>query len=408
MGEIIYDVVIIGGGPAGLTAALYTSRAKLNTLVIEKSQVGGQAATTEEIENWPGLERTKGAQLAQDMKAHAEKFGAQFYNDEVTALVMEENRKVVKGKIQDYKTKAVIIATGAEPRVLGIPGERELRGKGVSYCATCDADFFTELDVVVLGNGDAAIEEAMYLTRFAETVTIIVIHDEGKVDATPIVAERAFRNEKIKWVWNSTIQEICGDGIVEKVLVKNIKTGKTDELFVNGVFVFVGTVPLTKFLAGTIDLDERGFIEADHINMSTNIDGVFAAGDCRQKELYQVVTAAGDGATAAIGAQKYISEEENFHNEVLAQEKPVAVLFWSPASEDSMAKVPLVEKAVEEADQKVKLVKIDTYRNQRIARRYNIDTIPALVIFKAGKEQCRIVGTELTGESLRERISNLA
>lgn len=407
MAEKIYDIIILGAGPGGLTAALYASRSKLETLVIEKGQVGGQAATTEEIENWPGTVHTKGPELTAQMAEHAKKFGAQFVKDEVLGLDAEGFIKTVKCRNAEYKAKAVIIATGAEPRILGIPGEREFRGKGVSYCATCDADFFEGLDVVVLGNGDAAIEEAMYLTKFAESVTIIVIHEEGKVDATPVVAERAFKNEKIKWIWNSTIAEITGDGIVEKVIVKNIKTGELSELETNGVFMFVGTVPRTKFLQGVVDMDERGYIKADHVTMETNVDGVYAVGDCRQKFLRQVVTAAGDGATAATAAEKYIHEEEGFMEDVLHVEKPVVVAFWSPTNEASMAKMPLIEDAVEELGEQAKLVKIDTYRNQRIAKRYNIMAIPTVAIFSKGEVVATVEAENISKDAIVEKVKSL-
>ncbi|QOR34316.1 FAD-dependent oxidoreductase [Clostridium sp. 'deep sea'] len=381
----VYDVAIVGGGPGGLTAALYASRSKLSTVVLEKGQVGGQAATTEEIENWPGTIHTTGPALTAAMAEHAKKFGAEFVREDVVGIETEGFVKTIKGRKGEYKTKSIIISTGAEPRVLGIPGEREFRGKGVSYCATCDADFYEELDVVVLGNGDAAIEEAMYLTKFAETVTIVVIHEEGKVDATPVVAERAFKNDKLKWIWNSTISEIGGDGIVEWVKVKNINTGEVNDVATNGVFVFVGTVPRTQAFEGVLEMDQRGYLMVDPQTMASNKDGVFAVGDCRQKYLRQVVTAAGDGATAATVAEKYIHEEENFLEDVIEVDVPVLVAFWSPASEASMAAMPKIEGAVEELGDSVKLVKIDTYRNQRISNRYNITNIPTIVLFNKGK-----------------------
>lgn len=407
MSEKIYDVAIIGAGPGGLTAALYASRSKLATIVLEKGQVGGQAATTEEIENWPGTIHTTGPQLTADMAEHAKKFGAEFIKEDVKGIEGNGFVKTIKGRNADYKAKSIIIGTGAEPRVLGIPGEREYRGRGVSYCATCDADFYEELDVVVLGNGDAAVEEAMYLTKFAETVTIVVIHEEGKVDATPVVAERAFKNDKIKWVWNSTIDEIGGDGIVEYVKVKNIKTGEVSQLETNGVFVFVGTIPRTKIFEGMVEMDKRGYIMADPQTMATNVDGVFAVGDCRQKYLRQVVTSAGDGATAATVAEKYIHEEEGFMEDVIEVQKPVIVAFWSPASAESMAKMPEIEAAVEALNEGAKLVKIDTYRNQRIANRYNITAIPTVVIFNQGAVAATIEAEQITTEAIVAQVKAL-
>ena len=238
-----YDLVIVGGGPGGLAAAIYGSRSKISTLVVEKDRPGGQIATTAEWENYPGKPHTSGPEEMDIWVDHAKKFGAEFIKDEIVSISQHEEQRTLTGKAHTYEAKAVILALGAEPRVLGIPGERELRGKGVSYCATCDADFFTELDIVVVGSGDSAIEEGMYLTKFAETVTVIVLHDEGVLDCTPVLRERAFMNPKMKWVWNSTVAEIKGDGIVEGVTLKNIKTGESTEMETNGVFMFVGMVP---------------------------------------------------------------------------------------------------------------------------------------------------------------------
>ncbi len=403
----VYDVAIIGGGPGGLTSALYASRGKLSTVVIEKGQVGGQAATTEEIENWPGTEHTTGPQLTENMRKHAEKFGTEFVRDDVQGLEADGFIKTIKGRNAEYQAKSVIIATGAEPRVLGIPGEREFRGKGVSYCATCDADFFEELDVVVLGNGDAAIEEAMFLAKFAETVTIIVIHEEGKVDATPVVAEKAFKHDKLKWVWNSTISEIGGDGIVEYVDVKNINTNEVTRMDTHGVFVFVGTVPRTKAFANLINVDDYGYAIVDPQTLESNVDGVFVVGDCRQKHLRQVVTAAGDGATAAVLAEKYIHEEEGFIEDVVDVDKPVIVAFWSPTSEASMAAMPKIEAAVKELGDAVKLVKIDMYRNSRISSRYEIIEVPTVTVFNKGEVVEKLVGLDVTTEALVNKVKEL-
>ncbi|HQD20177.1 MAG: thioredoxin-disulfide reductase [Bacillota bacterium] len=401
-----YDLIIIGAGPAGLAAGIYASRSKLNTLVIEKGVIGGQAATTEEMENYPGFyQGVTGPQLTEHMHEHAEHFGCKFVKDEVVDLDLAGYEKVIVTKNGRYTAKAVIIATGAEPRVLGVKGEKELKGKGVSYCATCDADFYEDLDVVVLGNGDAAIEEAIYLTRFAAKVSIIVIHDEGILDATKVIQERAFRNEKIEFIWNSTLEEIKGDGIVEAVAVKNIKTGEVTELETNGVFIFVGTVPKTEMLKGKVELDQRGYIPTSEI-METNVDGVYAVGDVRVKYLRQVVTAAADGAIAAVAAEKYLQEEENFKNEVLEKELATAVMFWSPFHQGSLDMVPMIEEFASRHSEKMDLVKIDTYRNQRIARRYDVQDIPAVLLFKGGEVVGRVAG-DITPERL-EKLATLA
>ena len=401
-----YDVIIIGGGPGGLAAGIYAARAKLSTLIIEKSRVGGQAATTEEMENYPGFfQGTTGPQLTQAMYEHARYFGCQFCKDEVVDLELEGWEKVIVTKQGRYTAKAVIIATGAEPRTLGVKGEAELKGKGVSYCATCDADFFEDLEVVVVGNGDAAIEEAIYLTRFAAKVTIVVIHDEGVLDATKIIQERAFANEKIHFVWNSVLEEIKGDGIVQAVAIKNLKTGAVTELATDGVFIFVGTVPRTEFLRGKLDLDERGYIPTTEL-METSVDGVYAVGDVRQKFLRQVVTAAADGAIAAVAAEKYIHEEENFRKEVLEKTKPVALMFWSPFHKESLAAVPVVEEVAAANAAKLDLVKIDTYRNQRIARRYGVEEMPALLLVKGGEVAGAVTGP-MSRDSLEDLIKSI-
>lgn len=303
----IYDIVVIGGGPAGLSAGLYGSRSKLDVLVIEKEKFGGQATTTAELENYPGsIENCTGPALSERMKHQAEGFGTTFVKDIVTDVDFSKDVKVIKGKKEEYQGKAVIIATGAEPRLSGFTNEVELRGRGVSYCATCDADFFEGLDVAVIGGGDSAITEAIYLTKFAESVT--VIHRRDSLRAAKSLQEKAFNNPKIKFIWDSTVEGANGDELLESLAVKNIKTGETSELEVNGVFVFVGLNPITSVFNGHIELDPKGYIPTD-TEMRTNIPGVFAAGDVRVKTLRQVITAAADGAIAAITAEEYINEK---------------------------------------------------------------------------------------------------
>lgn len=397
-----YDIIIIGGGPGGLAAGIYAARAKLKTLIIEKGPFGGQAASTEEMENYPGFFRgTTGPQLAQQMHEHAQHFGCEFCKDEAVSLGLEGTEKTVTTKKNRYRAKALILALGAEPRSLGVPGEAEFKGKGVSYCATCDADFYEGLEVVVVGNGDAAIEEAIYLTRFAAKVTIIVIHDEGVLDATKVIQERALANEKIHWLWNSVLAEIKGEGVVEAVSVKNLKSGDLADLRTDGVFIFVGTVPKTEFLQGKIHLDEKGYIAASE-RMETSAEGVYAVGDVRQKYLRQVVTAAADGAIAAVAAEKYLQEEENFRREVLERPGVTAVFFWSPFQEESLAALPLVEDFARRHAAALSLVKIDTYRNQRVARRCGVAEMPALLLFKSGEILARI-----SGSFARQDLENL-
>jgi len=307
----VYDIIIVGGGPGGLAAGIYGSRSRLKTAILQKGKPGGQAASTADLENYPGFARgTTGPALMEAMTDHAKSFGTEIFSEEVVNLELEGKIKLLKTKSgHEYQSKTVILALGAGPKSLEIKGEIALRGKGVSYCATCDADFFQELDVVVVGNGDAAIEEAVYLTKFAETVTIIVRRVEGDLRCNKTSAERAFANNKIRWVWNSVLEEIKGDGIVSSVIIKNIKTKELSEMETNGVFFFIGTVPKTEILKGKVDLNEQGYIITDDL-MQTSMPGVYAVGDARVKYLRQVVTAASDGAIASVAAEKYLAEGE--------------------------------------------------------------------------------------------------
>ncbi|MSU02270.1 thioredoxin-disulfide reductase [Tissierella pigra] len=308
---MIYDVIIIGAGPAGLAAGLYSSRARLNTLIIEKDGDGGQIATTDEVANYPGsIENASGPSLIARMVEQVNEFGAKKVNDEIKSVELNGDIKVLKGAKEEYQAKTVIIATGATPKPIGCPGEKELTGRGVSYCATCDAAFFEDLEVFVVGGGDSAVEEAMYLTKFARKVTIV--HRRDELRAAKSIQEKAFKNEKMNFMWDTTITELKGDGILESMIVKNVKTGEEKEIFADeddgtfGVFVFVGYNPATKLFDGIIDMED-GYIKTD-ADMKTNIPGVFAAGDNRVKSLRQVVTATADGAIAAVQAEKYINE----------------------------------------------------------------------------------------------------
>ena len=300
----IFDTIIIGGGPAGLSAGLYAARSRMKTLLIERAKYGGQATTTDELENYPGsIEDCTGTALSQRMRQQAEEFGTEFVKDEVIEVELEGKVKVVKCRKGVYEAKTIIIATGATPRLGGFKNELELRGRGISYCATCDADFFTDLDIAVVGGGDSAITEAIYLAKFGESVTII--HRRDALRAAKSLQEKAFANPKIKFVWDSVVEAANGDEILESLTIKNVKTGEVSNLEVNGCFVFVGYLPITELFKDKITMTSRGDIITDE-EMRTNIPGVFAAGDVRDKLLRQVITAAADGAIAATSAEHYI------------------------------------------------------------------------------------------------------
>ncbi len=384
--EQVYDLLVLGGGPAGLAAGMYGARARMKTGIIEKGRPGGQAATTEDLENYPGFGRgTTGPGLTQAMADHATSFGAEFIKDTIVALDLKSSPKKVIGKKGEYLGKAIIYALGAEPRMLKAPGEGKLRGKGVSYCATCDADLFEELDVAVVGSGDAAIEEAEYLSKFADKVSVIVIHEEGKVDANQVSFERARQNPKLKWIWNSIVKSINGEELVESITLKNIKTGEESDYPINGVFIFIGTVPLTEVLAGQVELNQQGYIVTDE-KMAASVEGVFAAGDVRAKYLRQVVTAASDGAIAAVAAEKYVHETELWEKEVLQAQQPVVVAYYNPTDMSGTEKVGMVDRFVRD-HKGLALVKVDATRNELVGRRYNIDLdrLPRLHLFINGE-----------------------
>lgn len=305
----VYDVIIIGAGPAGLSAGLYAGRARLSTLIIEKEKDGGQIVLTSEVENYPGcLEGESGPTLIDRMAEQAKHFGAEKVYDEIVEVKLEGKEKVLVGKKGEYVGKTVIIAGGASSKLIGCPGEKTFTGKGVSYCATCDASFFEDFEVFVVGGGDTAVEEAMYLTKFARKVTII--HRRNELRAAKSIQEKAFANPKMNFMWDSVIEEIKGDGLVNAMVVKNVKTGELTEVVADeedgtfGIFGFIGYEPKTKLFEGILNI-ENGYLVTDE-NMKTNIEGVYAAGDIRVKSLRQVVTAAADGAIAAVQAEKYI------------------------------------------------------------------------------------------------------
>ncbi|MBR7795930.1 MULTISPECIES: thioredoxin-disulfide reductase [Virgibacillus] len=302
----MYDVIIAGAGPAGMTAAVYASRANLETLMIERGIPGGQMANTEDVENYPGYDHILGPDLSNKMFEHAKKFGAEYAYGDIKEVIDHGDYKTIVAGNKEYNTRALIITTGAQYKKLGIPGEEELSGRGVSYCAVCDGAFFKEKNLIVIGGGDSAVEEGIYLTRFADKVT--VVHRRDALRAQRILQDRAFDNEKIDFIWDTVVEKINEDGgKVGSATLKNNKTGETYEYSIDGVFVYIGMVPLSEPFKSLGITNDEGYIPTNE-NMETTIPGIFAAGDIRDKTLRQIVTATGDGSIAAEAAIKYVED----------------------------------------------------------------------------------------------------
>ena len=305
----LYDVIIIGGGPAGLTAGIYTSRARLRTLLVEDFTLSPQVTTTFQIENYPGFpEGIGGLDLIERFKKQAKEFGVEFKQARVKNIergLTSIKEIKIETESEVYNSLSLIIASGARPKELGVKGEKEFRGKGVSYCATCDGPFFRDREVVVIGGGDSAVKEALYLTRFVRKVTLL--HRRDKLRATKILQERLFSEQKIDVRWDSVAEEILGREKVEGVRIINLKTKEKSVLSCDGVFIFAGLLPNTDFARGVVELDEKGYVVVDS-RMRTSVEGIFACGDCRSTILRQVITACGDGAFAAFSAQEYVEQ----------------------------------------------------------------------------------------------------
>jgi len=304
MGKKIYDVMIIGAGGAGLTAALYTSRANLSTILFEKLVSGGQIASTDLVENYPGFtDGVLGAEIAQKMEAQALRYGTQIAYEEVKSLSKKGDIFEVVSTEASYTARAVILAMGASFRQIGVPNEKELTGKGVSYCATCDGAFFKDKNIIAVGGGDSALQEGIFLTRFAKQVTIV--HRRDKLRASPILQERAKMNPKISFIWDAVVDKIEGEKKVESVLLKNVKTEKIQKVLADGLFVFIGHDPNSSLAQGFVTLDEKGYIVTD-ISLATSVPGVFAAGEVRKGAVRQLVSACGEGCAAALAAQAFL------------------------------------------------------------------------------------------------------
>lgn len=381
-----YDVVIIGGGAAGLTAGIYCGRARLNTLLIEKALVGGLATYTNEIENYPGFpEGQTGIGLMNLFQQQAKKFGVKFKLTDVKSVKLEGETKVVETFRTNYEAKVVIIASGGRPRVTGAKGEESfLFDKGISFCATCDAAANTGKDVLVIGSGDAAIEEGMFLTKFANKVYVSVIHEEGKMDCNEIAKEQALANPKMEFIWNTVVDEFQGNEHLESVMLKNVKTNERIPVKVDTCFEFIGYIPNTEIYKEQLDLTNRGYVVTNE-KMETNVSGVLAAGDVRDKFLKQVATAVGDGAIAGFAAEKYIAESEAFNEQIMKADIPGIVYIYNAIDPKGIECLPVVEKIEQENKGKIRVNKVDIYKSTGIADRLGVKEFPCVVTIKEGK-----------------------
>lgn len=387
-----YDVVVIGGGAGGMTAALYAGRARLKTLLIEKSLIGGLATYTSEIENYPGFpEGIDGTELMKLFDKQFRKFGVDVKLTDVKSLEKEGSFWKVSTFRTDYIAKAVIAATGGRPRMTGAENEENFRDKGISFCATCDAARYTGKKVLIIGSGDAAIEEGLFLTRFCSEVWVSVVHDEGIMDANEVAKEKALKNEKMHFIWNTGVHSYEGDDLLKRVNLKNLKTGEIIPVDVDGCFLFIGYLPNTKIFENLIELDSRGYIVTNE-NMETSREGIFAAGDVRSKALRQVATAVGDGAIAGTMAERYISEVETIESDILSKEK-VLVYFYNASENEDQTMLTRVELYSKEKS--VALKAIDCYKSDKIRKILNAPETPSIAVFENGKE--------IISSSLREK-----
>jgi len=402
-----YDVVIIGAGAAGLTAAIYAGRARLNTLIIEKALVGGLATYTNEVENYPGFPHSpKGEDITNLMKEQAKKMGVKFKLTAVKSVELEGDEKVVETFRNKFIAKTVILATGGRPRITKAENEETfLFDKGISFCATCDAAANTDKTVVVIGSGDAAIEEGMFLTKFAKKVIVSVIHHEGKMDCNEIAKEAALKNPKMEFVWNTTVQRFEGDKHLDTVVLKNHKTDEEIPVKCDNCFEFIGYIPNTEIFSEQIRLTGHGYIITNE-KMETNMPGVFAAGDVRDKWLKQVATAVGDGAIAGFAAEKYISESEAFHDVIMQKEKPGLTFIYNAVDSESRQFLLKIEKIENHFEGRINVNRVDIYKSSGIADRLNVSEFPAVILTVNGKVKERFIG-HLDAEHINKKLDKI-
>ncbi len=385
--RVQYDVVIIGGGAAGLTAGIYCGRAQLKTLIIEKALVGGLATYTNEIENYPGFpEGTNGLDLMNLYQKQAKRFGVTFKLTDVKEVRLDRTKKEVETFRNIFEAKAVIVASGGRPRITKAKNEEKfLFDKGISFCATCDAAANTGKTVMVIGSGDAAIEEGMFLTKFASKVIVSVIHDEGKMDCNEIAKAQALSNEKMEFKWNTMPDSFEGNGHLDTVVLKNLKTGKLDPVKVDTCFEFIGYLPNTEIFTDILELNKQRYLVTNE-KMETKLLGVFAAGDVREKELRQVATAVGDGAIAGVAAEKFIAETEIFKNQILQKEKIGFIYVYSAIDAPSRELMPMLQEIEKEFNGKVKLSLLDIYKGKSLCERLSCDVEPMTIFYTKNGE----------------------
>jgi thioredoxin reductase (NADPH) len=373
----VSDILVVGAGSAGLSAGVYGARSRRSTLILDRKRPGGQAATTEKMENYPGFPECIGGRTLMDrFRDHATGMGAKIEKTDVVGFAEEGGIYIVKtadGGVR--KARSLILAPGCEPRRLGIPGEKEFSGSGVSYCATCDAELYEGATVVVVGSGDTAVEEANYISRFADEVVMIVVHDEGVLDCNKTMAETALANPKMTWKWNRSLASIEGTDSVTGVKAKNLRSGGEETIACDGVFIFVGTVPQTAFIGDFVAM-RNGFIVTDE-KMETNRPLVYAVGDARVKALRQVVTAASDGAIAAFFADRALTEMDEFAAAIGRAGRDCLLYFYTPPVQKSLELFPVVERMA--GDLGLPLVKLDTFRYRGVASRLGVTVVPRLL-----------------------------
>lgn len=384
MTEVEYDTVIVGGGPGGLTAAIYGGRAELKTLLIEKGGYGGRITETAEVKNYPGVKLDSGEHLMESFKEHAQaNESVSMKRTTVTQIKKEGDDFIVSTKRRgDFKTKTVILDLGTVPRELNIPGEKEFAGQGVSYCATCDAEFFKDQEIYVVGAGDQAIEESEYLAKFAKKVNIVVLHDPGVLDCNEVAAKNIKNNPKVNFIWDSTLNAIEGTDKVEKVQVKNVNTGKITEHQTSGVFFFIGMTPQTQIVKDLVEEDQRGYILVNN-KQETSVPGLYAIGDCTDNYLKQVITACGDGARAVVAAQRLISEQQQLNNILSEPNAKIAFVFYDPYQDGDIDKATELEKELSD----YKVFKQDISRQSLLFKKLNLDTTVTAALFENGDLQ---------------------